>query len=123
MEQTRNLLLPPFSSCVSSPGSSDNTWYTVSRKVASMSQRRKVSTTVAPESLAYLQSLIRRGKARNLAHAVDVAVARARRAENRARLESDTAAYFAGLSSRARKEEARLEAVLGQGSDEVDFED
>ena len=88
-----------------------------------MSQRRKVSTTVAPESLAYLQSLIKRGKARNLAHAVDLAVARARRVENRAQLESDTAAYFAGLSSRARKEEARLEAVLARGLDEVDFDD
>jgi hypothetical protein len=88
-----------------------------------MSQRRKVSTTVAPESLAYLQSLIRRGKARNLAHAVDLAVARARRAENRTRLEFDTAAYFAGLSSRARMDEARLEAALSQGLDEVDFDD
>ncbi len=88
-----------------------------------MSQRRKVSTTVAPESLAYLQSLIRQGKARNLAHAVDVAVARARRAENRARLEADTAAYFAGLSSGALEKEARLEAVVAQGLDEVDFDD
>ncbi len=88
-----------------------------------MSQRRKISTTVAPESLAYLQSLIKRGKARNLAQAVDVAVARARRAESRTRLESDTAAYFAGLSSRARKEETQLETGLARGLDEIDFDE
>ena len=88
-----------------------------------MSHRHKVSTTVASESMDYLQSLIRRGKARNLAQAVDLAVARARRAENRARLESDTAAYFAGLSPRALKDEVRLEARLDQGLDEVDFDE
>ncbi len=88
-----------------------------------MSHRHKVSTTVAPESLEYLRSLIKRGKARNLAQAVDLAVSRARRAESRARLEADTAAYFERLSPRARKEEARMEAVLGQGLDEVDFDE
>ena len=87
-----------------------------------MSYRHKVSTTVAPESLAYLKSLIKRGKARNLAQAVDLAVSRARRVENRARLESDTAAYFARLPARARKEEARLEALLDQGLDDIDFD-
>ena len=88
-----------------------------------MSHRHKVSTTVAPESLAYLQSLIKQGRARNLAQAVDLTVSRARRAENRARLESDTAAYFAGLSSRARKEEARLEVGLARGLDKVDLDE
>jgi hypothetical protein len=88
-----------------------------------MSQRHKVSTTVAPESIAYLRSLIRRGKARNLAQAVDLAVSRARRAESRARLEADTAAYFDQLSPRARKEEARLETLFGGGLDEIDVDE
>jgi hypothetical protein len=88
-----------------------------------MSQRHKVSTTVAPESIAYLRSLIQRGKARNLAQAVDLAVSRARRAESRARLEADTAAYFEGLSPKALKEEGRLQTALGRGLDEVDFDE
>jgi hypothetical protein len=87
-----------------------------------MSHRRKVSTTVAPESFAYLRSLIQRGKARNLAQAVDLAVSRARRAESRARLEADTAEYFARLSPRARKKEARLQSALASGLDEVDLD-
>lgn len=87
-----------------------------------MNRRHKVSTTVAPESLAYLQSLIKRGKARNLANAVDLAIARARSAESRARLERDTRAYFEGLTPKVWKEESSLATALGQGLDEVDLE-
>ena len=84
--------------------------------------RQKLSTTISAESYAYLQSLVESGRARSLAEAVDLAVTRVRKAANRARLELDTAAYFQALSKKAAGEEARLESLLGQLADEIDFE-
>ncbi len=84
--------------------------------------RYKLSTTVSPETRDYLTALVKRGKAGSLAEAVDFAVRRARRAENRARLERDTAAYFAALSSKAAREEKQLGETLGEMADEVDLE-
>ena len=79
-----------------------------------MAHREKLSTTVAPESYTYLRSLVRRGKARNLAQALDIALARLRKLDNRARLERDTAAYFAALSEKARTEESQLARISHQ---------
>jgi len=58
----------------------------------------------------------------NLAQAVDFAVERARRIENRLRLERDTAAYFASLDERTLTDENRLESALTVSVDEIDFE-
>jgi hypothetical protein len=91
--------------------------------VAANGRRQKLSTTVAPEAYAYLESLVKAGRAASLAEAVDGVIERARRAENRARLQRDTEAYFARLSGRAAREEARLEASLGQLADEVSFDE
>jgi hypothetical protein len=79
-----------------------------------MAHRRKISTTVSSETYAYLQGLVQAGAARNLAGALDVAIARLRRIENRMRLGLDTAAYFSGLSKHAAAEESRLENGLDQ---------
>ncbi len=87
-----------------------------------MPRRHKISTTVASETYAYLQSLVRSARAANLAQALDLALGRLRRADNRARLERDTAAYFEKLSDDAAREEARLEASLDQSAGEFDFE-
>ena len=84
--------------------------------------RRKLSMTIAPQSYAYLQRLVKRGEARNLSRAAELAIERLHRAENRARLERDTAAYFAALSGKAAAEESRLEQALGQSIDEIDLE-
>ena len=85
--------------------------------------RKKISTTIAPESHAYLTGLVRRGRATNFSDAIDVAVRKARRAESRARLERDTQAYFAGLTERAAQAEKHLEAAVAAASDKVDFEE
>ena len=87
-----------------------------------MGHRRKISTTIAPESYRYLQSLLATGKANNLAGALDLALMRLRRADNRARLERDTAAYFQNLSANAAAEEVRLETALDRSADEMDFD-
>ena len=85
-------------------------------------KRRKLSTTVSPATHDYLEALVRAGRAVTIAEAVDLAVGRARQAENRARLERDTSAYFEGRSARVAREEARLEEALGQMVDEIDFD-
>lgn len=85
-------------------------------------RRRKLSTTVSEETHAFLQTLVETGKAASVADAVDIAVLSARRAQNRARLQHDTAAYFERLSGRAVTQEAQLGAALGELADEIDFE-
>ena len=95
----------------------------------SRNHRQKLSTTVSGESYDYLRQLVRSGRARSLAEAVDYAVARVREVENRRRLEESTAAYFARLHAkktgrsrgRAAAEEKALGAALAGVIDEVDF--
>jgi hypothetical protein len=87
------------------------------------STRQKISTTVAPETDAFLKTLIRRGKAATLAEAVDCAVAVARRADSRARLEAATEAYFDSLSPEALEEENRLAEALAYEAGRVNFDE
>ena len=84
--------------------------------------RRKISTTVAPETISCLEDLIARGEAYNLAEAVDLVVERLRVFENRDRLERDTIAYFEQLSPEALKEENELGAALSASAKGVDFD-
>jgi hypothetical protein len=84
--------------------------------------RQKISTTISPDTFAYLEELIRKGEARTLAEALDRAVGRLLVFENRERLANDTAAYFAGMTEKEATEEQRLEAVLSQASAGIDFD-
>ena len=60
--------------------------------------RAKVSTTVAPETLAYVQALVKSGDAFNLAEALDLVVRRLQEHEARVRLEQETVAYYNSLT-------------------------
>jgi hypothetical protein len=84
--------------------------------------RQKISTTIAPETLAYLEKLISKREAYTLAEAIDLVVERVRSVENRERLERDTAAYFERLSPEAAEEEADLGAALAGSSRELDVD-
>ena len=84
--------------------------------------RQKISTTVAPATIIYLEGLLDCGKAATLAEAIDIAVERLRTFENRERLATDTAAYFANQTEEEAAEEGRLEAALSQSSQSIDFE-
>ena len=53
---------------------------------------------------------------------MDKAVEMARRLDNRATLERQTAAYFKGLTSKAAAEETDLEDALSAASQEMDFD-
>jgi hypothetical protein len=90
----------------------------VSRNV----NRKKISTTVAPETLSFLEQLIEKGEAYTLAEAIDLAVERLRAAESRERLETDTAAYFEQLSPEAVEEESDLGAALAGSARDLDFD-
>ena len=82
--------------------------------------RQKISTTIAPDTLAYLEQLVDSGVAATLAEAIDVAVERLRAVENRERLENDTAAYFANLTEEEAAEERALETALSQSAAGID---
>lgn len=87
-----------------------------------MGNRRKISTTVASGTYAYLHALIARGRARNLAEALDISIGGLRTLEMRARLEQDTAAYFESLPTDVAADDLNLEAALDRSADEVDFD-
>lgn len=87
-----------------------------------MLPRKKLSTTIGARNYAYLHNMVKAGRAESVGEAVDQAVEVARRVDNRATLERQTAAYFKGLSSKAAAQEADLEDALSAVSQEMDFD-
>ena len=83
-------------------------------------RRRKISTTVAPETATFLAALIRHGKAASLAEAVDQAVGVARNAEAREKLEAATQAYYDSLSEDDMKAENELGLEMAAAAALVD---
>ena len=84
--------------------------------------RQKISTTISPGTLEYLESLISSGHAQTLAEAIDLAIEKLLVHENRERLANDTAAYFDRMTDAEAGEEQRLEAALSQTSEGIDFD-
>ncbi len=84
--------------------------------------RQKISTTISPQAISYLQGLIEKEEARNLAEAIDLAIERLLIFENRERLERDTAAYFDNMSPEESAEEERLGFALSQAAQGIDFD-
>src|ERR1700687_3134134 len=84
--------------------------------------RQKISTTISSRARSYLERLIEKDEAQNLAEAIDLAIDRLLAFENRERLENDTAAYFANLTEEEAAEERSLEAALSQSAAEIDFD-
>jgi len=84
--------------------------------------RQKISTTISPRTLEYLDNLIATGKSHNLAEALDFAIDRLLVYENREKLADATATYFDNMTEAEASEEQRLEAALSQTSAEIDFD-
>jgi hypothetical protein len=82
----------------------------------------KLSTTVAAENFTFLETMVSTGRTDSIAEAVDLAIARLRRVENRARLEAATAEYFDGLTPNAQAEEQALARLLHLSAGSVDFD-
>lgn len=103
-------------------GRPSGTSRTATRPVGRTPNRAKLSTTVAAENFAFLEALVNDGRTGSIAEAVDLAIARLRREENRQRLERATAEYFDGLSPEARIEEDALARQLHSSAGSVDFD-
>ncbi len=91
-------------------------------RIWDMAHRKKLSTTIGPDSFAYLHRLVKAGKAASVGEAVDKTVEIAKRFDNRATLARQTAAYFDRLPPTAASEEAALAHALSDASMEMDFE-
>lgn len=79
--------------------------------------RSKISTTIAPETMEFLERKVKLGEASSIAEALDAAIAALRRLENRRRLAKATAEYFAGVGA----EENALGAEMASAASGVDF--
>jgi hypothetical protein len=84
--------------------------------------RQKISTTISTATRTYLQRLIESGEVQNLAEAIDLAIERLSRFENRERLERDTAAYFDNMSPEESAEEERMAKALSHAARGIDFD-
>jgi hypothetical protein len=89
---------------------------------ASRFHRQKISTTIAPETLAYLKQLLGSGEVATLAEAIDLAVNRLRALDNRLLLERDTAAHFAEMPEQELAEENRLASALSARAESLDVD-
>jgi hypothetical protein len=89
---------------------------------AARPSRQKISTTISPATLAYLENLIDCGEVSNLAEAIDLVIERLLAIENRERLERDTAAYFDNMSPEESAEEQRLASALSEATRGLDFD-
>jgi len=88
----------------------------------SKAARAKLSTTVAAENYQYLTALVRTGKAKSLAEAVDEAVEQFRRIENRRRLARATSEYFESLTSEELADEQSLAESMSNATAGIDFD-
>ena len=92
------------------------------RNAARTRNRTKLSTTVAAENFTFLESMVRNGRTSSVAEAVDLAIERLRKVENRARLAAATAAYFGELSPEGQAEEQTIARQLHLSARNVDFD-
>jgi hypothetical protein len=88
-----------------------------------MARRKKVSTTISPESYAFLRALIRSRKAENMAQALDYVLDEMRRAENRARLEAATAAYYDNAPRDVIDEENEIAESFAKSAGEINLDE
>jgi Arc/MetJ-type ribon-helix-helix transcriptional regulator len=84
--------------------------------------RAKLSTTVSPKTLEFLEEKVTSGQAASLAEAVDAAIQKVRQLENRQRLAAATARYFDQLEAHAAAQENALAHDLASAASAIDFD-
>jgi len=84
--------------------------------------RTKLSTTVSPETLEFLERKVASGEAASLAEAVDIVIRKVRQLENRQRLAAATARYFDELEPRAAAEENAIARDVASAASTIDFD-
>ncbi|HKD15294.1 MAG TPA: hypothetical protein VKE71_12245 [Candidatus Angelobacter sp.] len=85
--------------------------------------RSKLSTTVSSETYTFLEQMVKRGQAATLAEALDMAINRIRKLENRKRLADATSRYYQQLDSAAVAEENALARDMMSGAGTIDFDE
>jgi hypothetical protein len=88
-----------------------------------MPRRKKLSTTISPDGYAFLRGLVRAGRAKNVAQAIDLALAELRRIENRRKLELATARFYEHASQDAMDEENSLATAFDATAGEIDADE
>ena len=86
-----------------------------------MPRRKKISTTISPEGYAFLRTLIRSGRAENMAEAVDLVLTEVQKEHDRERLERATAEYFKSRTPEEIADDQALEVALTGATAQVDF--
>lgn len=89
----------------------------------SKTTRFKLSTTVSPETHAFLEKMVKCGQAATLAEALDRAITKIRRLENRKRLADATTRYFEQLDAPAMAQENALAKDMMSSSGSIDFDE
>jgi hypothetical protein len=85
--------------------------------------RAKLSTTVSPKTLEFLENKVTSGQAATLADAVDAAIEKVRQLENRQRLASATARYFDQIEAPAAEEEKALAKDFAAAASMINFDE
>jgi len=93
---------------------------TKTRVNAAKPARQKLSITVLADTCKFLEQKVASGQAATLAEAVDQAVRKVRRLENRKRLAIATSRYFEQLEPRAVAEETALARDLSSAAGDID---
>jgi len=94
----------------------------MARAASAKTTRTKLSTTVSPETLKFLERKVASGEAASLAEAVDMVIRKVRQLENRQRLAAATARYFDELEPRAAAEENAVARDLASATGGIDFD-
>jgi len=89
---------------------------------SSKSARTKLSTTVSPKTIRFLEEKVASGQAGSIAEAVDTAIRKVRRIENRQKLAAATARYFEQMEAHAAAEEAAIARDLASAASSIDFD-
>lgn len=84
--------------------------------------RTKLSTTVSPKTMRFLEEKVASGQAGSIAEAVDMAIRKVRRLENRQKLAVATARYFEQMDTHAAADESDIARDLASAASAIDFD-
>ena len=89
---------------------------------SSKAARTKLSTTVSPKTMRFLEEKVASGQAGSIAEAVDTAIRKVRRLENRQKLAAATARYFEQVVANVAAEETDIARHLASAASAIDFD-
>jgi len=91
--------------------------------VTQKTARAKLSTTVSQKTYEFLDQMVKRGQAANLADALDKTIDKLRKIENRRRLAEATTRYFEQLDPKTSAAENVLARDMMSAAGTIDFDE